>query len=35
VTLFDCYKHMSEELDRSECLEVFDEYRAIKDRKNY
>ena len=35
VTLFDCYKHMSEELDRSECLEVFDEYRAIKDRKHY
>lgn len=35
VTLFESYGDMREELDRAECLEVFDEYRAIKEKKHY
>lgn len=27
--------NFSEELDRKECLEVFDEYRKVKDKKHY
>ncbi|MBP3745855.1 MAG: nucleoside deaminase [Ruminococcus sp.] len=32
---YESEKDFSEELDRSECLKVFDEYAAIKDKVNY
>jgi guanine deaminase len=32
---YESEEDFSEELDRSECLKVFDEYAAIKDKVNY
>ena len=32
---YESPEDISEELDRKECLEVFEEYRAINDKKNY
>ncbi len=32
---FESTEDISEELDRKECLEVFEEYRAINDKKSY
>lgn len=32
---YESGEDFSEELDRSECLKVFDEYAAIKDKVNY
>lgn len=32
---YESDEDISEELDRKECLEVFEEYRAINDKKSY
>ncbi|WP_074714925.1 nucleoside deaminase [Ruminococcus flavefaciens] len=32
---YESPEDISEELDRKECLEVFEEYRAINDKKSY